>query len=124
MNKIIIGGRIVNDLEPRSTEDGKHFLNFRIAINEGSKEKQITNFFNVNAWNNVADFISKYFIKGRKILLEGSLKTSQYEKDGNKLTNTYILVHSAEFMDSKKEEKEEEFTQPDKVVFEDDDLPF
>ena len=63
--------------------------------------------------------------KGRKLLIEGSLKTSQYEKEGKKYTNTYILASHFDFMDSKKDEtKEEEFTQPDQVVFEDDDLPF
>lgn len=64
--------------------------------------------------------------KGRKVLIEGSLKTSQYEKEGKKYTNTYILASHFDFMDSKKEEikEEKEFERPDEVVFEDSELPF
>lgn len=126
MNKVIISGRITNDLELRTTASGKHFVAFNIAVNEGSGDNQTTHFFNVNAWEANADFLIKYMEKGRKILIEGSLKTSQYEKEGKKYTNTYILATHFDFMDSKKEEKEEEkeFERPDEVVFEDDDLPF
>ena len=49
--------------------------------------------------------------KGRKLLIEGSLKTSQYEKEGKKYTNTYILANHFDFMDSKKEENKEEFNE-------------
>jgi single-strand DNA-binding protein len=126
MNRIVISGRIANDLELRTTASGKHFVAFNIAVNEGSGDNQTTNFFNVNAWEANADFLIKYMEKGRKLLIEGSLKTSQYEKEGKKYTNTYILASHFDFMDSKKEEKEEskEFEAPDKVVFEDDELPF
>ena len=124
MNKVIIGGRIVNDLELRSTESGKHYVSFNIAVNEGTKEKPITHFFNVNAWEANADFLIKYMGKGRKVLIEGSLKTSQYEKEGKKYTNTYILANHFDFMDSKKQEEQEEFVNPDEVVFEDSELPF
>lgn len=64
--------------------------------------------------------------KGRKLLIEGSLKTNQYEKEGKKYTNTYILASHFDFMDSKKEEKEEEkieeFCSPQDTIL--DDLPF
>jgi single-strand DNA-binding protein len=81
----------------------------------------------VNAWEANADFLVKYMEKGRKILIEGSLKTSQYEKEGKKYTNTYILATHFDFMDSKKEEKEEskEFEDFDQEVITDSmDLPF
>ena len=126
MNKVIVSGRITNDLELRTTASGKHFVAFNIAVNEGSGENQTTHFFNVNAWEANADFLIKYMEKGRKLLIEGCLKTSQYEKEGKKYTNTYILATHFDFMDSKKEEKEEEkeFERPDEVVFESDELPF
>lgn len=129
MNRIVISGRITKDLELRSTDTGKKFLGFSIAVNEMVKEEQITDFFNCNAWEHNAEFISKYFGKGRLILIEGKLKTNKYTNaEGKELTNTYVLVQHAEFMDDKKEtteeEKEEEFVQPDEIVFEDDDLPF
>lgn len=126
MNKVVISGNITKDLELRSTGEGKHFIQFNIAVNEGTKEKPITNFFNCNAWEHNADFITKYFGKGRKILIEGSLKTSTYEKDGEKKTRTYILVQHCEFCDSKKEEgeKEETFEDFNQDIEISDDLPF
>lgn len=130
MNKLIVSGRITNDLELRTTENGKKFLGFSIAVNEGTKEKPITNFFNCNAWEQNAEFINKYFSKGRKILIEGTLRTSKYKNDeGKEITNTYILVNHSEFCDSKKEEKEENtseyeeiFESPQDTIL--DDLPF
>ena len=126
MNRVIISGRITNDLELRTTANGKHFVAFNIAVNEGSGENQTTHFFNVNAWEANADFLIKYMEKGRKLLIEGSLKTNQYEKEGKKYTNTYILANHFDFMDSKKEEKEEEkveeFYSPQDTIL--DDLPF
>ena len=127
MNRIVVSGRITNDLELRTTVNGKHFVAFNLAVNEGSGENQTTHFFNVNAWEANADFLIKYMEKGRKILIEGSLKTSQYEKEGKKYTNTYILANHFDFMDSKKEEtisEEKEFESPDKVVTDDFELPF
>ena len=126
MNKVIVSGRITNDLELRTTASGKHFVAFNIAVNEGSGENQTTHFFNVNAWEANADFLIKYMEKGRKLLIEGSLKTSQYEKEGKKYTNTYILASHFDFMDSKKEEKEEkEFEDFDQEVITDSmELPF
>lgn len=124
MNKVVISGNITKNLELRSTESGKHFVGFSIAINEGTKDKPITHFINCNAWENNADFISKYFSKGRKILIEGSLKTNKYTKDGKDYTSTYVLVNHCEFMDSKKEEQEEEFVAPDEVLTDNFELPF
>jgi len=133
MNKVVISGNITKDLELRSTENGKKFLGFSIAVNEGTKDKPITNFFNCNAWEQNAEFINKYFSKGRKILIEGTLRTSKYKNDeGKEITNTYILVNHSEFCDSKKEETNtnevdedyKAFENPSEVVFEDDDLPF
>lgn len=126
MNKIVIVGRITKDLELRSTGEGKHFVQFSIAVNEGTGDTQRTYFFDVNAWEHNADFITKYFDKGRKILIEGSLKTSTYEKDGEKKTRTYILVQHCEFCDSKKEEgeKEETFEDFNQDIEISDDLPF
>jgi single-strand DNA-binding protein len=126
MNRIVISGRITNDLELRTTANGKHFVAFNIAVNEGSGDNQTTHFFNVNAWEANADFLIKYMEKGRKLLIEGSLKTSQYEKEGKKYTNTYILATHFDFMDSKKEEekKEETFEDFNQDIEISDDLPF
>lgn len=73
-NKVIMMGRIVNDLELRSTTSGASVLSFRIAVDrrfQTKGEERKSDFFNVVAWRNEAEFISRYFAKGRMILIEG-----------------------------------------------------
>ena len=77
-NKVIMMGRIVNDLELRSTPAGASVLSFRIAVDrrfQTKGEDRKSDFFNVVAWRNEAEFISRYFAKGRMILIEGELQT-------------------------------------------------
>lgn len=130
MNKVIVIGRITKDIELRSTDTGKNIANFNIAVNEGTGDKQRTDFIEIIAWENNAIFISKYFNKGKKILIDGSLRTSSYEKDGIKRTKTYVLAQHIEFVDSKKEEtniNKEEFEssfETEDIVLNDDELPF
>ena len=76
-NKVIMMGRIVNDLELRSTTSGASVLSFRIAVDrrfQTKGEERKSDFFNVVAWRNEAEFISRYFAKGRMILIEGELQ--------------------------------------------------
>ena len=86
-NKVIMMGRIVNDLELRSTPAGASVLSFRIAVDrrfQTKGEDRKSDFFNVVAWRNEAEFISRYFAKGRMILIEGELQNRSYQdKNGN-----------------------------------------
>ena len=86
-NKVIMMGRIVNDLELRSTTSGASVLSFRIAVDrrfQTKGEERKSDFFNVVAWRNEAEFISRYFSKGRMILIEGELQNRSYtDKNGN-----------------------------------------
>ena len=91
-NKVIMMGRIVNDLELRSTPAGASVLSFRIAVD----------FFNVVAWRNEAEFISRYFAKGRMILIEGELQNRSYQdKNGNTAYITEIIVDRSTFTGEK-----------------------
>ena len=77
-NKVIMMGRIVNDLELRSTPAGASVLSFRIAVDrrfQTKGEDRKSDFFNVVAWRNEAEFISRYFAKGRMILILVSFRT-------------------------------------------------
>lgn len=100
-NKLTIMGRICNDLEIKSTPNGKTVLSFRIAVErsytpKGTEKK--SDFFNVVAWEQNADFISRFFSKGRLILLDGELQTRQYtDKNGQVQTIVEINVHKAYF---------------------------
>lgn len=90
MNRVIMMGRIVNDLELKTTPNGTSVCTFRLAVDRNyqkkGEEKQ-TDFFNVVAWRASAEFVVKWFGKGRLILVEGEMQTRQYtDKNGNQST--------------------------------------
>lgn len=104
LNKVIIMGRITHHLELKQTTSGKAVLSFSIAVDRYNKDEneKTADFFNCVAWDRQAEFISKYFDKGRLIALVGKLQTRSYEgKDGAKKTATEIIVDSAEFTGEK-----------------------
>ncbi len=101
MNKTILIGNIVNDLELRKTSTNKSVIEFRIAINEGYGDKKTTEYINVVAWENLADRLQNYCGKGSKIMIEGKIKTDSYEKNGQKIYKTYVKADNVEFMSSR-----------------------
>lgn len=111
MNRIVLMGRIAKDLELKSTQNGTAVLSFTVAVNRRFKNaegKYDADFFNCVAWRQAAEFISKYFIKGNMIALEGSLQNRNYQaQDGSKHTVTEIMVENAEFCGSKDAKPEE-----------------
>lgn len=100
-NKAILMGRICNDLEVKSTPSGANVLSFRIAVDRSYQvkgEERKSDFFNIVAWRANADFISRYFSKGRMILVEGELQTRQYtDKNGSIQTVVELVVDNARF---------------------------
>ncbi len=107
-NKAILMGRIANDLELKTTPSGVSVVSFRIAVDrrfQSKGEDKQTDFFNVVAWRHEAEFISRYFSKGRMVLIEGELQTRQYQdKNGNTVYITEISADRATFTGEKKAE--------------------
>ena len=89
-NKIILMGRIVADPELKTTPQGVSVCSFRIAVDRRFQQKgeeKKSDFFNVVAWRQLGEFVTKYFGKGRMILVEGELQTRPYtDKNGNQAT--------------------------------------
>ena len=107
LNKVIIMGRLVKDPELRRTQSGTAVTSFRIAVDrdfksqDGSKQ---ADFFDVVAWRNTAEFVSKYFTKGRMAVVEGRLQTRDWtDRDGGKRVATEIVADNIEFGDSKRD---------------------
>ena len=100
-NKAILMGRICNDLELKTTPSGANVLSFRIAVDRNYQvkgEERKSDFFNIVAWRANADFISRFFAKGRMILVEGELQTRQYtDKNGSTQTVVELVVDNARF---------------------------
>ena len=98
-------GRITNDLEIKQTQSGIAVLSFTVAVNKTygkqGEEKQ-ADFIDCVAWRNTAEFISKYFSKGKMIAITGELRTRVYEdKNGSKHKVTELYINNAEFTGEK-----------------------
>lgn len=130
MNKVCEIGRIVTELELKTTTNGKSVVNFRIAVRSYSKDND-DYFFNCVAWGSVAEFICKYFSKGRKIGIDGKLTSRTYETaKKEKRQVVEIMIQDAEFYDDKRDESGDDanITTPSKAESTtsetEDELPF
>lgn len=107
LNKIIIMGRLTRDPELRRTGSGTAVTSFSLACDRDFKsqsgEKE-TDFIEVVAWKNTAEFVSKYFSKGRMAVVEGRLQIRDWtDKAGNKRITAEIVADNVYFGDSKRD---------------------
>lgn len=106
LNKVLLIGNLTHDPELRSTQSGKAYTFFRIAMNEvygkGDDKKSEATFINCKAWNGKAEFICRHFHKGKAIQVVGRLKNSDYtDKEGVERREVYVLADEIEFVGSK-----------------------
>ncbi len=99
MNQVTLLGRLTRDPELKYTPSGKAFCRFSIAINREFNREE-TDFINCVAWDKRAETIAEYLRKGRRILVQGRIQTGSYDKDGQKVYTTDIIVDKFEFIDS------------------------
>lgn len=111
-NVAIIEGRVTNDIELQTSKNGKTYCKFNVAVDDGYGENKKTNFISCVAWEKTAEFISKYFSKGKMIGVEGIILTGSYEKDGHKVYTTDIIVKNTHFVGSKNDNVAAEPTVP------------
>lgn len=108
LNKIFLMGRLTRDPEMRHTNGGTPVTSFALAVDRDFKnqsgEKE-TDFIDVVTWRNTAEFVSKYFSKGRMAVVEGRLQVRDWtDKDGNKRKSAEVIADNVYFGDSKKDE--------------------
>ena len=110
LNKVVLAGRLTSDPELKQTTSGVSVTNFSIAINRrfssrgGENAEQQTDFINVVAWRQTAEFITKFFRKGSAICLTGSIQTRAWQDtQGQKRYATEVVVDDAMFVDSRSE---------------------
>lgn len=105
-NCVTMMGRIVNDLELKVTPNGTNVCQFRIAVDrryQSKGEERKVDFFNVVAWRKSAEFVTKWFAKGRMIHVQGELQTRSYtDKNGNPATWYEIIADRLDFTGEKK----------------------
>lgn len=109
-NHIGIMGRLTADPEIRHTQNSSvPVASFRLAVDRDFKDKESgekkADFFNVVAWRHTAEFVSRFFSKGKMAMVSGRLQNREYtDKDGNRRTITEIVADNVYFGDSKREE--------------------
>ena len=139
LNTAILMGRLTKDPELRTTQNGTSVTSFTVAVDREyvrQGEERQTDFINVVAWRQTAEFVSRYFRKGSMIAVQGSIQTRNYEdRNGNKRTAVEIIADKVSFCGSKAESGnsapvDAQANASDYTVIntndsgEDDDLPF
>lgn len=108
LNKIILMGRLTRDPELRRTQAGTAVVSFSLAVDRDYKDQsgeKETDFIDIVAWRNTAEFVSKYFTKGRMAVVEGRLQIRDWtDKDGGKRRSAEVVAENVYFGDSKKSE--------------------
>ncbi|MBQ7726559.1 MAG: single-stranded DNA-binding protein [Clostridia bacterium] len=141
-NIVVLTGRLTADPELKTTPSGISVTSFSIAVNRRfarSGEGQQTDFINIVAWRQSAEFVAKYFKKGSMIGIEGSIQTRKYtDKNGNNRTAFEVVANNVQFVESKRDSAGQDNTAAPAVSFSnaeaddfsdlgsvsDDDLPF
>ena len=104
LNKVILIGHLTKDPELKQTQSGISVVSFTIGINRrvAKDTEQKTDFISIVAWRQTAEFVSRYFKKGKPILVCGSIQTRSYaDNQGNKRYVTEVLADEVGFVESK-----------------------
>ena len=108
LNKIVLMGRLTRDPELRRTQSGTAVASFTLAVDRDYKPQdgeRETDFIDIVAWRGTAEFVSKYFTKGRMAVVEGRLQVRDWkDKDGAKRRSTEVITDNVYFGDSKRSE--------------------
>ena len=103
INKAIIMGRLTRDPEIRYTQNNTPVCSFSVAVDNGYGDNRRTDFINCVAWRNTAEFVSKYFSKGKMIIVIGRIQTRTWDgQDGKKNYATEIVANEVSFGETKK----------------------
>lgn len=107
INKVILMGRLTRDPELRHTGSGTPVCSFTVAVDNGYGDNRSTDFINCVAWNKSAEFVEKYFTKGRMIIVVGRIQTRTWEgQDGKKNYVTEVVASEVSFGESKRNAEE------------------
>lgn len=124
LNNVTLMGRLTKDPELRHTQNGKPVCAFTLACERDFGDR-VADFFEVVAWNNTAEFVSKYFAKGQLVAVKGRLQARTWEdKHDQKRKETEIIAESVYFAEAKKQQTAEPPKFEEREESEDGELPF
>ena len=135
LNRAVLMGRLTRDPELRQTPNNVSVVTFSLAVDrnyQADKNNKQTDFINIVAWRNTAEFVSKYFVKGQLVAVEGSIQTRRYQdKDGNNRTAFEVVADRVYFAEKKNAGNGQNISDPpgdlsdfEELDVDDNDLPF
>ena len=107
INKVILIGNLGRDPETRYSQGGNPITNFSVATSDSWRDKQSgeqqdrTEWHNVVCFSRLAEIAGEYLRKGSKVYIEGSLRTSNWEKDGQKHYRTEVIAREMQMLDGR-----------------------
>ena len=134
LNKVFISGNLTRSPELRATSGGTSVLDFGVAVNERRRNLQTgewedhANFVSCAMFGKRAEAVEKFLSKGAKVAIEGKLRYSSWEKDGQKRSTLSVIVDEIEFMSRRDGQQAEQRparqAQPEQDAYADDYIPF
>ena len=138
LNEIILQGRLTDTPELKTTNSGKSVCSFSLAVERdfSTDGEKTTDFINIVTWNKTAEFVSRYFAKGKQMVVKGSLQTRKYQtQNGDNRTATEVVAEKVYFCGDKAEQPTTQYSTPtggvsqneaqfEDVRFDDEDIPF
>lgn len=118
INRVTISGNLTRDPDLRSTASGMPVLGFGVAVNDRRKNQQTgewedyPNFIDCTMFGARAQSVSRFLSKGSKVAIEGKLRWSQWERDGQKRSKVEVIVDEIEFMTSRSDATSQSTAQP------------
>jgi single-strand DNA-binding protein len=108
VNQVILMGNLTRDPELRQTPSGQNVVSFSLALNRAYKDqsgdwKEATDFIDVVAWGPLAERVSQYVTKGRRVLVQGRMQSRSWEQDGQKRSKVEVLASDVTFLDGRGE---------------------
>jgi single-strand DNA-binding protein len=134
INKVFISGNLTRDSQLRVTGGGTSVLDFGVAVNERRKNPQSgewedrANFVDCTMFGKRAEAVERFLSKGQKVAIEGKLRYSSWEKDGQKRSKLSVIVDEIEFMSRRDGQQQAQQparqAQPEQDAYADDYIPF
>ena len=115
INKVVISGNLTRDSELRSTQSGRNILTFGVAVNDRWRNSQTgewedyANFVDCVLFGNRADFLSRVLHKGTKVMVEGRLRYSSWERDGQRRSKIEIVVDDVDFFSPRSQSQQQPY---------------
>jgi single-strand DNA-binding protein len=106
VNQVILMGNLTRDPELRQTPNGQNVCGFGLALNRAYRTQsgdwqEVTDFIDIVTWGPLAERVSQYLAKGRRVLVQGRLQSRSWEQDGQKRSKVEVVANDVTFLDSR-----------------------